>query len=682
MSQREGSSKVSEKHLARMAYVYIRQSTLQQVVRNPESQVNQRQMVGRAIGLGWSAERIEVIDEDQGRSGSDSASRSGFQRLVTEVSMGRVGIIIGYEVSRLARNNGDWYHLLDLAAVCDTLIADHDGVYHPRQFNDRLLLGLKGTMSEAELHILKQRLEEGRLRQVERGAYRQVLPTGLGRAADGRVEKDPDERVRGSIELVLAKFAELGSCGQVLHYLRRAELLLPRRQLHGAVRGEIVWKPPTDTAIYEIVRNPAYAGAFVYGRRRHTPGQPPAVRGRRPQEEWIAIVCDVYPAYITWAQYEANQAQLVRNGQRTGGADLRAVGATREGPGLLQGLAVCGHCGYHRQVMYKEGYHHYPCQNMRRRYGVAACPTIHGPRVDAAVTQAFFAALRPANLDVLAEVLAAQRTEQEQLTAQWAAQVKQAEYEAQRAQRQYSQVEPENRLVAGELERRWEEKLRQLRNVEETAQRWRERNRAPQEITPELREQFAHLSAHLPAVWEGCTPAQRKTLLRSLVERVILRRDIADRVHVRIVWLSGHYTDLEVQTPVGVQTAVNGYAAMVERVGALHAQGLDDTQIAVQLSREGFHSARRSDVAEDAVTTIRHAYRWLDRTGPRPVVREGYHTVPALAQRLGVRPQWVYRRLHTGQIEAEYVTRDPQTQQYWIQDDPALISRLQIQARY
>ena len=675
MSRCDRSSKVTDSHLRRKAYVYIRQSTLQQVTRNLESQVNQRQMVTRAAALGWPVEQIEVIDEDQGLSGRESGRRSGFQRLVTEVSMGRVGILVGYEVSRLARNNGDWYHLLDLAAVFDTLIADSDGVYHPGEFNDRLLLGLKGTMSEAELHILKQRLEAGRLRQVERGVYRQALPTGLVRTADGRVEKDPDGRVQGSIELVLTQFAELGSCGRVLRYLRQEGLLLPRRQVCGPERGNIVWKPPRDTAIYEIVRNPAYAGTFVYGRRQHRPGQPPSVRRRQPSAKWIAIKHDVYPAYISWAQYEANQEQLARNGQRVGGV-------AREGRGLLQGLVVCGHCGYHRQVNYKEGYHHYPCQGLRRRHGLAACPTVHGPAVDEAVTEAFFTALRPANLDVLERVLATQRAEQERLAGQWVAQVQQAGYEAQRAQRQYMQVEPENRLVAAELERRWEEKLEQQRRVEEAAQRWREQNGPAAEITAEMREQFAHLAAHLPAVWARCTAAQRKTLLRSLIEGVIVRRDVADLVSVRVVWLSGHYTDLEVQTPVGRQTAVSRYEAMVERVGELYAEGLDDEQIAAQLSREGFHSAHRSDVAVDAVTKIRRAQRWLHPTGPRPAVREGYLTVPALASRLGVERQWVYRRLRNGRIEPHAVVRDPKTQQYWIQDDPDLIASFQAQVRH
>ena len=260
--------KITEYHLQRLAYVYVRQSSPQQVLHNRESQINQYQLVQRAEKLGWKQKRIRVIDADQGISARESESRNGFKELVAEVSLGHVGIIFGYEVSRLARNNGDWYHLLDLAAVFGTLIADNDGVYDPRLYNDRLLLGLKGTMSEAELHLLRQRLDAGRMSQIRRGEYRQILPTGLVRLPDGSVIKDPDEHIQHVIELVLVKFEELGSCRQVLRYLRKENILLPRRQTNGAHVGELLWKPPSDAAIYEMLRNPAYAGAFAYGRRQ------------------------------------------------------------------------------------------------------------------------------------------------------------------------------------------------------------------------------------------------------------------------------------------------------------------------------------------------------------------------------------------------------------------------------
>jgi DNA invertase Pin-like site-specific DNA recombinase len=680
-------SKVTSAHLRRQAYVYIRQSTLQQVAHNRESQVNQRQMAGRAVALGWSVQQIEVIDEDQGLSGRASTHRSGFQRLLAEVSLGQVGIIIGYEVSRLARSNGDWYHLLDLAALFDTLLADNDGVYNPRLFNDRLLLGLKGTMSEAELHLLRQRLEAGRLRQIERGTYRQQLPTGLIRLSDGSVAKDPDEQIQRSIALVLAKFAELGSCGQVLRYWRREELSLARLQMRGPDKGTVMWKPATHTAIYDIVRNPAYAGAFVYGRKQQDPqrrqaGRPGSGRVWQPQAAWSHIQQNVYPAYITWEQYQANQTRLKENAVQFCGTRQQTPGVAREGPALLQGLAVCGHCGYRRQMNYKPHGYYYQCRGLSKNHGTAACPTIHGLTVDQAVVQAFFAALRPAHLDTLEAVLAAQQAEQRQLEGQWAARVQRAEYEAQRAQRQYMQVEPENRLVAAELERRWEEKLGQLHGVQEAASRWRQRTPSPLQLTDEIREQLAHLSERLPEVWPHLTSAQQKKLLRSLIDSVILKREAADRVSVRIVWVSGHYSDRQVRVPVQAQTAVSGYADMVQRIGELYEQGLDDAQIAARLSQEGFRSARRSDVALNAVTTIRQAQGWHFKKGFRPLLESaGQLTVTGLARRLGVDYPWVYRRLRNGTIAARYVTRDLQTHRYLIQDDPELITRLQTLVR-
>jgi DNA invertase Pin-like site-specific DNA recombinase len=678
---RRAHAKVTVEHQKRKAYVYIRQSTLQQVAHNQESQVNQRQMVERARELGWSREQIEVIDEDQGLSGSESAQRNGFQHIVAEVCLGQVGIVVGYEVSRLARNNRDWYHLLDLTAMFDTLIADNDGVYDPRLFNDRLLLGLKGTMSEAELHLLKQRLQAGRMRQVERGTYRQHLPTGLVRLEDGSVVKDANVQVQHSIALVLNKFAELGSCGQVLRYLRREELTLPRRQMRGPDKGTVVWKAATYTAVHEIVRNPAYAGAFVYGRKQQEPrrvGGPNSGRERKAQEEWLKIQQDVYPAYITWEQYQANQEQLKKNRMWFRGAEAGAQGAQREGRALLQGLALCGHCGYQRQVNYKKRSHNYQCLGLFKHHGRPACPLIHGPTVDEAVTQVFFAALQPAQLNTLQDVLAAQRAEQEQLAQEWDMRVQQAEYQAQLAQRQYMQVEPENRLVAAELERRWENKLEQLQNVQQAAQRCQQRTAATAQVTAEMQEQFERLSEHLPQVWERIAPVERKTLLRSLIDSVILKREAADCVSIRVVWVSGYYTALEVLVPTNRREAVSGYEDMVRRIGELYTTGLDDVQIAAQLSQEGFHSARRSDVALDAVKKIRQAQGWHHNTGPQPVIEiAGRLTVTGLAQRLGVDRPWVYRRLRNGTIGARYVTRDSQTHRYLIQDVPELIARLQ-----
>jgi len=378
--------RITEHHLQRLAYVYIRQSTPKQVLHNQESQLNQYQLVRRAENLGWKQERVRVIDADQGTSARESKSRNGFQELVAEVSLGHVGIIFGYEVSRLARNNGDWYHLLDLSAVFGTLIADCDGVYDPRLYNDRLLLGLKGTMSEAELHLLRQRLDAGRMSQVRRGEYRQLLPTGLVRLPDGTVIKDPDDQVRHVMELIFVRFDELGSCRKVLSWLRGENILLPRRQTAGLHKGELLWKPPSYSVIYKILSNPTYAGAFAYGRRqldptKHIPGRPSTGRLRKPIGEWVHLQQDVYPAYISWEQYLANQERLRQNAMRFNQRTQRAQGAAGKGAALLQGLATCGVCGCIMRSAYKHTPRYF-CNGLTKRFAEDSCMSLHAPSID------------------------------------------------------------------------------------------------------------------------------------------------------------------------------------------------------------------------------------------------------------------------------------------------------------
>jgi len=417
------STKIAPYHLERLAYVYVRQSSPKQVVHNRESQLYQLRLAQRAQELGWSAERTRLIDADLGLSGKDSTHRDGFQELVAAVSLGHVGIIFGYEVSRLARNNRDWYHLLDLAAAFGTLIADADGIYDPRLYNDRLLLGLKGTISEAELHWLRLRLEAGRMSQVQRGAYRQALPTGLVRLPDGTVVKDPDQQVQHVIELVFGKFAELGSCRQVLHYLSREHIWLPRRHTVGRLAGQLLWKPPTDSALNTMLHNPAYAGAFAYGRRqgdpaRQQPKRPNTGRLRQPMEKWLHLQPDVYPAYISWEQFVANQHRLQENSTLFARKAQNRRGPTREGAALLQGLAVCGKCGARMTVCYKTT-HRYRCENLARRVHGRICASLHGAAIDQVVIEAFFEAIRPAQLDALEAVLKTQAAEHEQLTRHW-----------------------------------------------------------------------------------------------------------------------------------------------------------------------------------------------------------------------------------------------------------------------
>jgi DNA invertase Pin-like site-specific DNA recombinase len=674
--------KVSPQHQQRFAYIYVRQSTLKQVHQNPESQAYQYRLQQRAVELGWIEERIRVIDSDLGISGSESTARVGFQTLVAEVSLGRVGIVFGYEVSRLARNNYDWYHLLDLAAMFGTLIADCDGIYDPRLYNDRLLLGLKGTMSEAELHMLRQRLDAGRMNRVKRGTYRQRLPTGYLRLPDGTVVKDPDEQVRHVIELVFDKFSELGSANKVLRYLRRNKILLPRRQSAGPQANQLLWKVASESAVTDMLCNPAYAGAFAYGRKqadptRRDPARPAAGRVRKPMSEWLHLQQDAYPAYISWEQYLVNQERIQQNGLRFVKSRQKAQGVARNGPGLLQGMVVCGRCGHHLQVVYKHT-PRYVCRGLvRTTVAPSDCTSIRAPVLDQVVVEAFFEAIRPAQIDALEAILAAQRTEREQLERHWQERLRRAQYAAQLAQRQYDAVDPENRLVAAELERRWETGLRQLQRVEEEYHNFQQ-TPVPDTVPSELRDLFRDISTRLPELWPELSNAQKKELLRSLISHVIVKRPVTDQIEARIVWISGHYSDHTAITPVHGEQDVTGYDEMVGRIQELSEQGYNDAQMAVQLTEEGFHSARSIGVTTDSVMKIRLARKWYS---PRAQMRgveevDGFWTTRGLAKQLDLDSSTICRYIYQGIIAPEDVRRDPASGVYLIRNDPQLVDRL------
>jgi DNA invertase Pin-like site-specific DNA recombinase len=668
--------KLTTRHRQLHAYIYVRQSTPKQVQQNQESQRNQYALVQQALDLGWPPERIHVIDTDLGHSGQDG-QRPGFQELVAAVSLGRVGIILAYEASRLARNNTDWYTLLDLATVVGTLIADPDGVYDPRDYNDRLLLGLRGILSEAELHVLRLRMEAGRQRQIERGTYRQHLPTGLVRMEDGRVVKDPDLQVQRSIELVFARFTCLGSCQKVLRSLRDDALLLPRRQHGGLHAGEVLWRKPTAAALSEILHNPAYAGAFVYGRRPQHPDRRPGQQRqiRRPMEEWTSIHQGVYPAYISWEQFMANQTRLTDNASTFA---RRARGAPRQGPALLAGLVVCGHCGYQMRVAYKPQ-RRYTCTALAASYGAATCLHIDGASLETAVVAAFFAALAPAELDLLAEVMAAQQADHARLAQHYMDQVARAEYEARLAQRQYQAVDPDNRLVAAELERRWELALREVAIAREAADQFARQPPAPQLALSQM-EQLRQCSQTLPLLWQEAqlTPAQQKELLRSLIRQVIITRPLPDTIEAKVVWVSGALTPLTVHPPLLRQADMGNYEAFVERVLTLGAEGYQDREIAERLTAEGFRSARRDRVTADVVGTIRRARGQISLTEQfRTQAKiDGQWTVFGLAQALGVHRNWLYARIRKGTLPA---TRHAVIGHYLIPDEPELLASLSAQ---
>jgi len=678
--------KITAFHLERKAVIYIRQSSPKQVREHLDSQLTQRTLVMRAQSLGWHRDRIEVFDGDLGQSATGMHERDAFKALAAEVALGHVGIVFGWQVSRLARNNAEWYQLLDVAALVGSLIGDTDGVYDPRLYNDRLLLGLKGTMSEAELYLMRQRLNAGRLSKVQRGEYVQRLPTGLVRLPDARVTKDPDQQIQHVIALVLSKFEELGSSYGVLRYCKHHDILVPRRRGSGVRPDDVQWCPPSDGAIRAILTNPAYAGAFVHGRRtsdprRHAPGRRTPAMVRRPMDEWQCIIQNAYPAYISWTQYLTNQARLRENAQRYTEQTSTGQGAPREGAALLQGLVTCGHCGHRMRVAYRPRAR-YICTGMKRMFAEAQCAHLDGPSIETFVVQAFFDAIAPAHLGTLDEVLAQRQRERQRLETYHQQQVSQARFSATLARRRYEQVDPDYRLAAAELEREWDDKLRALRQAEEAAERCAHEPCEPT-LTPELREQLLHLSQRLPMLWSGdhLSHTQRKALLRSLMAQVIVQRTAADRVAVKIIWVSGHCSQGIVIPPILHQRHITGYDRMVERIGQLWRGGSTDTQIAETLSREGFRSARRDRVLPKTVLKIRKQHHWVSRYHQHRLADtiDGMWTIHGLSRHLGVEREWFYHRIRTGALREPDVIRKPPYGNYLIRDDPALLARLRTE---
>lgn len=682
-----GSQKIQALHLQRLACIYIRQSSLKQVRENTESQVNQYRLTERAKALGWPETQTRVIDTDQGFSGTSSNERLGFQEMLGLISLSKVGIIFGYEVSRIARNNADWYPLLQLADVFGVLIADNDAIYDPKDFNDRMVLGLKGTMSELELHLIRQRLDTGRMNKIMRGEHRQGLPTGLVRERDNVVYKDPDEQVQCIIQLVLDKFAELGSCTKVLRYCLNHQILLPRRQTGGARHGVMFWKEPSYSAINSIVKNPAYAGAFAHGRtqldpaRRLAIGTPHGGRKTCSMDEWIHLQQDVYPAYISWEQYLANQEQLRQNTVKYDQTRATAQGAAREGNALLQGLVRCGCCSYRMHVRYRRK-PLYACSQLYDGYGRKSCLFIKTPKVDEIVVQAFFDAIQPAQLDALDALLAQQRHDHDRLEQQWQQRLQRAEYEAQRAERQYQQAEPENRLVTASLEKRWEEKLVAQQETQREYKLFQRQQSAPG-ISPQLQHQFRHMSESLRNLWPQLPNQSKKELLRTLISQVILTPKKATTVEVKIVWISGHFSLFTANRRYQQWEDVPDYPTMLQRIRQLWEQGVSDTEIAKILTAEQFTALDGiSPLARITVRNLRLKQGWSVRPAADkiPPKIDGKFTSRGLALVCNADGWWIRACIQNGTIPPECVSRHPHRQSYLIAASDELIDQLKAKA--
>ena len=635
------SSKIGPRHLERLAMVYVRQSTAQQLVKHQESTRLQYGLVERALDLGWAKERVLVIDDDMGRSGTSAEGRPGFQKLVAEVGLDHVGVILGVEMSRLARSCRDWHQLLEVCALFGTLIADLDGIYDPANYNDRLLLGLKGTMSEAELHILKQRMLQGKLQKAKRGELGVLLPIGYIRRPSGEVVKEPDEQAQSVVGLVFSQFEAFGTLNGVLRYLVENGIKLPVRIVSGLHKGDLEWRRPNRETLQNMLHNPVYAGAYAYGRRRvdgrhKKPGRPGTGRIVVPKGEWQVVLKGHRPAYISWEDYERNLSQLEQN-------RARALGAPRHGPSLLSGLLRCGRCSHRMAVSYSNGCQRYSCSRDAVDYGAPFCQSLAGKALDAKISELVLQALQPSALEVSMRVAEDLEVEHRRLEQNWKQRTERAQYEVDRAARQYNEVEPENRLVARTLESQLEEKLVAQRTVEEEHHRWLARQPSP--LSAEERKAIKALASDIPALWNASTTTslEKQTIIRQLIEDIVVTVERnTERVKVVVHWVGGHKTETEVTRPVARLDQLSYWPKLIARILELRGKGLTSKGVAHQLNVEGWRPAkRRLTFNGEMVRTIlsrQGLTRWNGRKAlpARPKLKPGEWYLADLAAKLSM----------------------------------------------
>lgn len=606
--------KVCADHLRRDAFLYVRQSSLRQVFENTESTKRQYALRDRAVALGWPIERVHVIDSDLGRSGAQSEGRDGFQLLVSEVAMGHAGVVLGLEVSRLARNNADWHRLLELAAMTRTLIVDEDGVYDPAQFNDRLLLGLKGTMSEAELHILKSRLQGGILNKARRGELEMPLPIGLVYAGDGRVVLDPDRQIQDTVRLVFETFRETASACAVVRRMRGQKIPFPRRIRRGIGKGDVLWNAIDHSRVVQILHNPRYAGAFVYGRNRSVyNAKLKPVQRRVPRADWQVLIPDAHEGYISWTEFERNQLTLEHNAN--GWSPGLRGRIPRQGGALLQGRLLCGRCGARMRVHYEllDGRlrQYYLCNEALVRHGGKHCQWARGTAVDEAVSALLLQTVAPAAIEVALAVQQEIAQRVQQAAALREAQLERGRYEAELARRRYLKVDPDNRMVADALEADWNAKLRQL----DALQREHEHQRAADDalLDEAARERIMALASDFPRVWndERTNVVERKRMLALLIEDVTLFVGV-EQIDIHLRWRGGRTQNLAVPRPKPMSVIRKTPSQVVALIDEL-LETSTDRQVAQRLNELGHGNWRGEPFTTKKVILVRKSYSLKSR---------------------------------------------------------------------
>lgn len=641
------SNKIGARHLERLAIVYVRQSSPRQVRENVESTQLQYRLVEQARALGWSEAQIVIIDDDLGLSGQSLEGRIGFQRLLAEVSLGHVGIVLGIEMSRLARSCRDWHHLLELCAVFGSLLGDADGTYDPRDHNDRLLLGLKGTMSEAEIHILRGRLDAGKKNKARRGEWFAQAPMGYVRTNTG-LALEPDGQARGVIQLVFKKFEELGSANAVLQFFRREHIQIGSRVMQGPGMGALTWRLPNRSTLLHILHHPVYAGAYVFGRSKAEPilqlsGAPKSKRRRVKRDEWQVLIQDKLPAYITWAQWERNQQKLAEN------STMYGVGAPR-GSSILAGRIVCGKCGLRMAIQYKENNNPYfTCTAARMQCGDPLCQSFGGKELEAFIVRQVLLAMQPASIELSLQAAECIESDHERLEQNHRQTVERAIYEAELARRRYEEVDPTNRLVAAELERRWESALVSQRKAEEFLNRFR--RETPQQLTTDQCQAILELAQDIPRLWQSSatTNIDRQKIVRCLIDRVVAEVEgQTDRMAVTIHWAGGFESHHKVRRRVNKFDQLEQAGNIAKRIQQLYDEGYPLSEIARLLNQDGFKPAKGPSFTKTSMGALCRTLRRMGVIVKNPRIAPSFWRAGKLAEVLGVKKPTLsgWRRRH------------------------------------
>jgi DNA invertase Pin-like site-specific DNA recombinase len=683
----EAAERVSTAHRAKLAYVYVRQSTAGQVRQHQESTELQYRLVNRASSLGWPRERITVIDDDLGKSGTTSTERQGFQRLIAEIGLGKAGLVLSLDASRLARNNRDWHQLLELCSIFGVIIADGERLYDPGVYHDRLLLGLSGIMSEAELHQIRLRLHQGERQKAARGELRLPLPAGLAYGAGGKIILNPDEEVQARLRFVFSTFQVLQSAKAVMRELQRHRLALPVRPLCGPAPHAVVWMPADSSRVLQILQNPAYAGAYVYGRHRQDPlrrhaDAPRCATIKVPVEQWPVCLHDAHPGYIGWEEFMANQKRLAGN---VASRAVERPGAPRRGWALLQGIAVCARCGRRMTLRYSGPHGDYPlyqCNADQAQDGSPRCQEVRALPVDALVEQVLLKALAPEQIALAVAAVGQLEAETKLLEQQWALKRERARYDAERARRQYDAVEPENRLVARSLERFWEEKLRQLEGIEQAYDVWRHEQAAP--VDENDCADVRALAQDLPHLWRTAEAAERKRILRLVVRDVALdQKREQGTVWLQVTWQTGATSEHRLQRRVRSYTTCANMDLLERRIRELNQAGKMDHEIAATLNAEGIMSARGVPFLHGTIHLLRK--RWGIRTvkingdAANPLRwPDGSYSIQGTAMALGMTAQTVFKWLRKGRLQGRQLAKG---QPWQITLPPDQINELNQQVR-